>query len=910
MATSKPSTPIPSPSASEMVQKPLRPAHTGSDPFLDRNSGANSSYHVRASLDIPREPYTVAVSNSGRGGASSNNGYLNAHTLPRGFTQASRQRPLSVHSTFSPSLSPPSFRVESPRTPPKPLNLDRREASPERLLETPRTTPAASPHSKAFKIPSRSNSRSNSPSNNEYRAPPPLPVSARPVRQGPPPVTLSFGDSGGDRRTSLPGNGSYRRAPLSPALQISHDNEPERRPHPEHTAPPVPARATKPKIPSKPSIPAKADRLGVGASAGLAAPTASSEEHVSPFSTPPSSANNSPSRSDNESVGQPRPLVKHGAGLTKFAPSPLHFSTADRGGGKTGAGADFGVTVGKTPLPSPPKVSREEIRPRMKLEDSIRGQRMSLDDAGLRPDLPPRPQGGIIGGIRARVPSLRGRSYSPPRVSTDLGPEPASPFLPPPNRGFSAFKAKPPGAETGSLFNRATPAAPAVFSNGTEGSVGGYGPDDSDEASSDENQSALSEYPDSSQANRRHPYFKGGIQEINCKADVKLFAVCGQYVCTSSHSTNVWNVETGKCIMSINHSESTRITAIAFKPSVKVEDEGRQLWIGTSHGELMEVDIPSQRIVESRTSAHARKEIVQIHRCGYELWSLDEDGKLQLWAPDVNGVPNLRNSPTSFRIPGKHTYSLVVDGMLWIGAGKTVYVCHPTTNPNVQFRVTQRALAPTKPTGDITCGAVVNSEPDKVYFGHLDGKVSVYSRSKLTCVDVVNVSLYKINSMSGVGDYLWAGFKTGMVYVYDVRTKPWQVLKDWQCSHGPVVQVVADRTSIWKVGRLQVVSLGVDNIIRLWDGMLEDDWLEAEMQKHDVEFCNFREVKALICTWNAGASKPQDLLTREDDKVFLENVLASMDSPDIIVFGFQELVDLESRKVTASTLFLQLTLRV
>jgi hypothetical protein len=156
--------------------------------------------------------------------------------------------------------------------------------------------------------------------------------------------------------------------------------------------------------------------------------------------------------------------------------------------------------------------------------------------------------------------------------------------------------------------------------------------------------------------------------------------------------------------------------------------------------------------------------------------------------------------------------------------------------------------------------------------------------------------------MTGVGDFLWAGFKTGMVYVYDIRTKPWRALKDWQCSDGPVMDIVADLTSIWKNGRLQVVSLGNDNILRVWDGMLEDDTLEAEMQRNDVEFCSFREIKALVCTWNAGASKPQDLLIRDSDKVFLESVLNSIDSPDIIVFGFQELVDLEDKKITASAL--------
>jgi len=74
------------------------------------------------------------------------------------------------------------------------------------------------------------------------------------------------------------------------------------------------------------------------------------------------------------------------------------------------------------------------------------------------------------------------------------------------------------------------------------------------------------------------------------------------------------------------------------------------------------------------------------------------------------------------------------------------------------------------------------------------------------------------------------------------------------------------------------------------------------MQKREVEYCSFRELKIVVCTWNAGASRPSDLSrgTRPEDN-FLGNVLHSVDSPDIIVFGFQELVDLEDKKMTAST---------
>jgi WD40 repeat protein len=90
---------------------------------------------------------------------------------------------------------------------------------------------------------------------------------------------------------------------------------------------------------------------------------------------------------------------------------------------------------------------------------------------------------------------------------------------------------------------------------------------------------------------------------------------------------------------------------------------------------------------------------------------------------------------------------------------------------------------------------------------------------------VVNVSVYKINCLGFVGDYLWAGYKTGMIYVYDTKTNPWTVKKDWRAHDSPVCGFVLDTSSVWTINRLQVTSLGTDNCIRIWDGMLEDDWL-------------------------------------------------------------------------------------
>src|SRR5699024_12017766 len=71
-------------------------------------------------------------------------------------------------------------------------------------------------------------------------------------------------------------------------------------------------------------------------------------------------------------------------------------------------------------------------------------------------------------------------------------------------------------------------------------------------------------------------------------------------------------------------------------------------------------------------------------------------------------------------------------------------------------------------TGVQTCALPISytsKDGGRVYLGHADGKVTVYSPADYSCLAVVNVSVYKINCLGIVGDYLWAAYKTGMIYV-------------------------------------------------------------------------------------------------------------------------------------------------
>lgn len=344
-----------------------------------------------------------------------------------------------------------------------------------------------------------------------------------------------------------------------------------------------------------------------------------------------------------------------------------------------------------------------------------------------------------------------------------------------------------------------------------------------EEAPAEDPQVSLTDYPDSSQANRRPPFYKTGPREIFTRYDTRVLDVCGKYVCTTGYLTRVWDLTTGEQVMSLGHGETVKSLSLAFKPGNSLEEEGQRFWLGTSAGDLHEVDIKSQSIYSSR-SYPSRREVIKIYRHKKEMWTLDDEGRLLVWRPDETGTPNLQysyhNPPE--RVARGHTFSIIVDDTLWLAAGKDVYIYRPDAKDEVSFKILKR---PISMQSEVTAGTYTTKDGGRVYLGHADGKVTICSSTDYSCVGVVNVSVYKINCLGFVGDYLWAAYKTGMMYVYDVKTKPWTVKKDWHAHENPVCGFVLDKSGVWTMNRLQVTSLGADNCIRLWDGMLEDDWL-------------------------------------------------------------------------------------
>jgi WD40 repeat protein len=414
----------------------------------------------------------------------------------------------------------------------------------------------------------------------------------------------------------------------------------------------------------------------------------------------------------------------------------------------------------------------------------------------------------------------------------------------------------------------------------------------------------ITAYPDAFRINRRPPFAKQGVHEIYTKYDTRKLDVCGEYVCTSGVLTRVWNVNDGELLVSFSHGEGIKATSIAFKPGYNVDEEGLRLWIGNNIGEVMEADVATQSIVGNKSNVHGRYEVIKIFRHFNEMWTLDEGGTLHVWGPDGEGLPNLNNSPhQTYRLAKGHTFSIIIGEELWYATGKEIRVYAPTVDGSSQVQVLMRPLL-TEGAGEVTSGTFLRSQPGKVFFGHADGKVSVYSQNDHTCLSVLSISTYKINSLAGVGNYIWAAYNSGKVSIFDMRSSPWTMKKEWQAHNdSPALRLIADSASFYRLGRQQVLSLGADNMVRVWDGLLEDDFLEDEMKSMDSQYCSFEDIKVQAMTWNAGASTPSSLRYDERDAAFIQTLLKSSDSPDILVFGFQELVDLEDKTATAKRLF-------
>ncbi|KDB24901.1 hypothetical protein H109_03264 [Trichophyton interdigitale MR816] len=867
----------------ENLSHTKREAQDGPGSLLKTPPAADNVTAGRVSLDLPR-------SNTSWGGSQRpSQGFLRPQQTGDSPTRRLQSRPLSMNLQSSPP-GRPIYTTESSRAPPQP-NFSYSQSLPHTQSRPPHAFYAPNGHA-------TSNEPSSSPPSSSR-------TSTRPTT---PLDSPSHSVSIDIRRTT----------PVS--QRTGHTGK-------STSVPPPVNRAEKPKIPfRKPGISPGHDAPSSNTLAPLPSSQRTSiDDRISPFSTPPSSPEKVPGTP--KLNGVPEPFSLGDSHVTSRIqqlqpaprPSPGPISREGPPVSRLTKGNLISGTVPNAISPRLPPAVGAKSTAAIPITQPLNRQNDD-DDQAIRQNAqtrrpspaPPR----RLDTSRAALGLHREDVPSPQRVVSAVEPQAPNPYKLPP-RSLSIKHSKPtppppppPRRETSNLSvksNKSTNRPPPPPSNPPTR----YRPpataatSDNDAIKSLEQLTRRPEpmvvtdtdiHPDATHTNRRPPFFRSGAADVYTKYDTRVFDVCGQYACTTGFYTRVWDLVTGEMVMNLNHGETVKGSAIAFKPGRTVDEEGAIIWIGTTAGELLEVDVRTQVILNTRP-AHSRREIIRIYRYQKELWSLDDEGKLLVWTPDESGAPNLQysyNHPYDRMVKG-HTFSMVVGDTIWYASGKEVRLYKPHAH-DTAFQVLTSPLGKHH-SSEVTCGTMTTTNGGMVYLGHADGKVTIYRSKDYAYLGTVTVSMYKISSLAMVGDYLWASYKTGMIYVYDTSTNPWTVKKDWSAHNHGVCGITLDLSSVWTVNKLQVISLGVDNYLRIWDAMLEEDWLEARMQSRDIEYCQFNEISAAIVTWNAGATVPGKL----PNSNFIRDAIHPESSPDILVFGFQELVDLEDKKITAKS---------
>ena len=360
--------------------------------------------------------------------------------------------------------------------------------------------------------------------------------------------------------------------------------------------------------------------------------------------------------------------------------------------------------------------------------------------------------------------------------------------------------------------------------------------------------------PDASRASRRPPVVNCHNYtefNINIPAYTGSVAVSGHTVAVVTHhhlriydlsrsDSPIWNLDSKTNDFNIK-TKDFKMTSVEFRPTTSLEDRGAFLWIGTKDGHLIELDVRTGKVTAFRPAVHAHT-VTHMFRHGLSMVTLDDTGKTLVWIPpDEADLELAAQTPRVVRIAEKQEFAKMLGGQLWTstrdpGGGGSV---PGAASKGPYIRVYDvyahgsvgRSLLPTEHLGAVTAATVLPSDPGQAYLAHEGGHISIWSivggsGDAPVCVEVVKVSSSDILSLEGVNDRLWAGGGKGAISAYDVTAKPWTVSNSWMAHQQlPVLRIAVDTWSMEKLDRLMVFSVGRDEKLRFWDGLLGVDWI-------------------------------------------------------------------------------------
>lgn len=367
---------------------------------------------------------------------------------------------------------------------------------------------------------------------------------------------------------------------------------------------------------------------------------------------------------------------------------------------------------------------------------------------------------------------------------------------------------------------------------------------DSSDEEEEEESKTRTDLPDSSRSSRKPPYadFYPYPESHISVPHNGVYAVAGSIVAVvSSHTVKLFDLTVSELPLytldlkdiSPDH-RSRKPTSLSFRNSRARGEKATLLWIGTKDGHLFEVDVRSAALVSSKIAAHAQA-VTHIFSTGRTMVTMDDNGKALIFAPDSSQDFVLSSVQARvIRVADKQHFVTLIAGRLWTSAREPHSgTANSSRGPIVRvydiltLGSSGRSLLPTEHVGTVTCGTMLPSNPGYVYLGHEGGTVTVWTlEGGPECVDVVKVAMSDILCLAGVNDRVWSGSRAGQISAYDTSQKPWIMTNSWVAHRDvPVTNLSVDPWSIPLVGKLCAVSVGRDEKMRFWDGLLAAGWI-------------------------------------------------------------------------------------
>ena len=395
-------------------------------------------------------------------------------------------------------------------------------------------------------------------------------------------------------------------------------------------------------------------------------------------------------------------------------------------------------------------------------------------------------------------------------------------------------------------------------------------------------------YPETLNANRRPPILSGRV-EIKNKMPTSCVFLSKNYVCIGGNELKIWSIATGELSRTVLFPENVKVLSGSFISSETNNPRDRDLWVGLSDGRICLINTHLGRILDERSGIHSFGVGFMI-TYQHGIISISWDGHVNVWPMGNDGSPpSLRIQPRSFVLVQRPSMVMMTRSTLWTCSPKGLNAYEVSSGTQIASIMTEMGTAS-------IIGFTILRHPNYEYIVvlHMDRTVTVYDASNFEKKAIVHASEERIGCIQSVGEqYVWLGLATGEILVLDAQDN-WCVTKQWRAHQTPILSLnLSCETSL-----LILASISTHGTVRLWNGSLGRDYIEKEVRKRESEYGIYQDLTIFIGTWNVNGQSPHLI---PDDAI--RSWFTFKDSPDLIVIGLQEIVNLESKKITAKSIF-------